>query len=45
MSVQEFPGKLVVVARVRSALLELLLAASRIVQHLDGARLCHAWGF
>lgn len=44
MSAQEFPGKLVVVASARSALLELLLAASRIAQCLDGALLCHAWG-
>lgn len=41
---RQFPGELVVVASVRSALLELLLAASRIAQRLDRARLCHAWG-
>lgn len=38
MSAQEFLGKLMVVASARSALLELLLTASRIVQCLDGAK-------
>ena len=42
MSAQEHPEKLMVVANARSALLELLLAASGIAQRLDGAMLCHA---
>lgn len=40
----KFPEKLMVVASARSALLELLLTANRIVQCLDRAMLHHAWG-
>lgn len=44
MSAQEHPKKLAVVANARSALLELLLAASGIAQRPVGAMLRHAWG-
>lgn len=44
MSAQEHPKKLMVFGDARSALLELLLAASGIAQCPDGAMLRHAWG-
>lgn len=44
VSSQEPSKKLPMDADARSALLELLLAASGIAQCPDGAMLCHAWG-
>lgn len=40
----ECPEKLPAFADARSALLELLLAASGIAQRQVGGMLCHAWG-